>query len=395
MRSRRTTIARSLRSTPTRAGVVAGCLLLALAACRPKPEPQLRIGLLGVASSAMSATSGLEAAQRGARLALDELNKGGGVLIGGVRHRVVLIERIADDRPDAAAQGARALINLDLVDVIIGPQLSAHATAAGAVAEASGVPLIAPMATNPAVTAGRRFVFRLSFLDEFQGVLLARFAYDSLRARRAAALYDPASLYSRDIVRIFGQTFGERGGTVVGAELFSREDGLDYRTQLRRIIAGRPDVILLPGFAHPDSIQMRQARALGFRGHFLGPDSWDPVELGPLDAAKGSAIVGNWHWRSARPESRQFIAAFEALHHAPPRTNAAATYDAMKLVALVAARAGSLDGTALARALSNAGTYAGVTATFVFHGTQNPVRGGIITRLLDGSDSTRWIEVSP
>lgn len=345
--------------------------------CGPAKAPEVRIGLIGIYSGAMESTSGIPA-REGARMAIDELNADGGILIAGKRHRLVLVERRIENRPDAAAVAARSLINLDSVDIILGPQLSALAIAAAPVAEESEVLMISPMASNPAVTAGRRFVFRLAFLDDFQGEVLARFAAESLQVRRAAILHDAASLYGRDIAALFARTFAGLGGTVVGIETFDVDGGRDYRPQLRRLFAQRPDALLLPNFVTADSSQIYQARDMGFRGVFLGSDSWDVRGLSPREAAIGSIIVANWDRRSSRPAAARFIEAWSARSTDEPRATGAATYDAVHLVALAMQRAGRRAGGAVADSLRTLGRHDGAVTAYEFRGTNDPRRGAVI-----------------
>ncbi len=356
---------------------LAALSLLALMGCRPADPPEVRIGLIGIYSGAMESTSGIPA-REGARMAIEELNGAGGVLLAGRRHRLVLIERRVENRPDAAAVAARSLINLDSVDVILGPQLSALAVAAAPVAEESEVLMITPMASNPAVTAGRRYVFRLAFLDDFQGEVLARFAAESLHIRRAAVLHDAASLYGRDIAALFTRTFAALGGTVVGVETFDVDGGRDYRPQLARLFARRPDALLLPNFVTADSSQIYQARDMGFRGVILGSDSWDVRGLSPREAAVGSVIVANWDRRSTRPASARFITAWRARSTDEPRATAAATYDAVHLVVLAMQRAGTRTGIAVADSLRHLGRYDGAVTDYDFRGSNDPRRGAVI-----------------
>ena len=343
-----------------------------------------------MAAGSSTVGSGVPSLQ-GARLAVEELNSAGGVTIAGVTHRVVLVERAFEERADAAATAARALVNLDRVDAIIGPQFSVHAIAAASVAEVSGVPMISPMASNPAVTAGRTMVFRLAFLDAFQGALLARYAYDTLRIRRVAALHDASSAYGREIVHLFNSAFTRHGGTVVGKETFAPDAGFDFTPQLRRLVARAPDAILLPNYSIHDSAQIRQARAVGFRGRFLGSDSWDLKVLVDIDGVAGSIVITSWDVRSERREALEFIKAFEARYQVPPRTTAAATYDAVWILARAATRAGTLEGSALATAIGATGVYEGASARLEFRGTGDPVRGGVIVELLQGRDSVRHV----
>ncbi|HRQ78279.1 MAG TPA: ABC transporter substrate-binding protein [Gemmatimonadaceae bacterium] len=368
-----------------RVSPVAVALLLAGLACRPAPPAEFRVGLIGVFEGTMALSSGIPA-RDGARLAVDELNAAGGIRIDGRAHRVVLIERETAPRPDAAAIVARGLINLDSVDVIVGPQTSALAIAAGAVAEASDVPMIAPMASNPRVTDGRRFVSRLAFRDEVQGAALAAFAYDSLGIRRAAALHEGASAYGRDITALFGATLTARGGRMVAVETFAADGPRDHSAQLRRILEARPDAILLPSFVVHDSAQIRTARALGFRGVFLGSDAWDILTLQRRDDALGSVVTANWDRRVGRSEMLRFIDAWNARHEERPRATAAATYDAIHLLAEAATHSGARSGPALADALRRPRDVAGAFTQYRWTGTGDPIRGVVLLEI--GRDST-------
>lgn len=369
-------------------------LILAVSACGSAEQPTYKIGLLNIMSGQLRELSGIPA-QQGAFLAADEINARGGVMIGGVAHRIVLVERPMENRPDAAAMTARGLINLDSVDAIVGPQTSGLAIGAAGVAEVSQVPLISPLASNPAVTADKTMIMRLAFHDSFQGHMLAKFAFDSLGVRRAAALHDAASPYGNSIVALFKETFENLGGTVVRIETFDIDGGIDYHPQLRRLVALNPDAILLPSYAFHDSVQIRQARSLGFEGRFLGPDSWDPASMVDIDDALGSVVVANWDPRVDRPESQAFVKAFTERYEVQPRTTSAATYDAVYLIAAGATRAGTTDGKAVAEAVRNLGEWKGAAATYWFEGSGDPRRGGVVFEIRKGEVALRQIVPPP
>ncbi|MBY0489372.1 MAG: ABC transporter substrate-binding protein [Gemmatimonadaceae bacterium] len=357
-----------------------GALLAAcsLVACTKPAPPILRIGLIGIFEGTAKDASGIPA-QRGAQLAVEELNAAGGVNIGGVRHLVRLTERQIEPRTDAAAAAARNLINIDSVDVVIGPQFSNLAIAAGAVAEAASVPLIAPMASSPTVTADRQFVTRLAFVDAQQGEVLARFAYDSLKVRRAAALFNVASGYGREIVRLFSSTFSIVGGTFTDSVTFNSDAPEELNTALRRVLAGRPDAILLPNFVSKDSMQPRLLRAMGYTGRFLGSDGWDATAIKDRSALVGVIIVGNFDKRDARPALAAFSARWRQRYpNDMLRATAAATYDAVKIVADAALAAGTTEGTALAMAIRAPRTFEGALATYRFNGSGDPIRGAVL-----------------
>ena len=123
--------------------------------CRPQgePPPEFRVGVLATLTGPRAKSSG-EATVNGARLAVDAVNAVGGVDVGGVPHRIVLVVRDHADRADAATAAARTLINQERVDALVGPQLSEHAIPVARLAEEAGVPMITPMSTNPE-TIGR------------------------------------------------------------------------------------------------------------------------------------------------------------------------------------------------------------------------------------------------
>lgn len=349
-------------------------------ACRPSEPPEVRIGLIGVFAETLASSSGIPARQ-GAELAVAEINDAGGVHIGGVAHRVVLVDAEAQNRPDAAAIAARRLVNLDSVDVLIGPQLSPLAIAAAPIAEESEVLMLAPMASNPRVTAGRRFVFRLAFLDSFQGEVLAQFAFDSLGVRRAAVMHDAASPYGRDVAALFARSFTARGGRIVGIEHFDVDGSRDFRPQLRRLMAGNPQALLLPNFVTSDSPQLRQARELGFRGLFLGTDSWDVLDLEGMPESRGSFVVGGWDRDTTRALAKRFRRLWGLAYGSEPQATAAATYDAVHIVTEAMRRAGSRNGPALADSLRVLGRFEGALTTYDFRGSNDPVRGAVILEL--------------
>lgn len=350
---------------------------LLLSCAKPAP-PVLRLGLIGVFEGSAKDFSGTPA-QRGAQLAVEELNNAGGVNIGGVLHRLVLTEKQIAPRTDAAAAAARSLINIDSVDVIIGPQFSNLAVAAGAVAEAASVPLIAPMASGPAVTEGRQFTTRLAFVDPLQGEVLARFAYDSLKVRRAAALFNVASSYGRDIVRLFSSTFSTVGGTFTDSVSFNADAPGELRAALQQVLKGRPDAILLPNFVSKDSMQPRLLREMGYTGRFLGSDGWDATAIKDRSAIVGVIIVGNFDKRDARPALNAFSALWRRHYpNDPLRATAAATYDAVKILADAAMAAGTTDGPALAGAIRAPRIFEGALATYRFNGSGDPTRGAVL-----------------
>ena len=374
-------------------GVALGVALgIALAAgCRPSRPAEFRVGLIGHFGPMDGPTSG-EPSRRGAQLAVDELNAAGGVVIAGKPHRVVLVVKASPYRAGGAASVARELVNLDSADVIVGPQFSNLAAAAGEVAEESEVPMIAPMASAPDVTRGRAFVNRLAFVDAVQGRVLARFAHDSLGIRRVAALYKSALAYNRDVVQRFSDEFRAVGGEMIATEGFDADDPASRSRAVQRVLAARPDAVLVPTLYGADTLGLRQLRAGGFTGRVLGGDAWDAFFASRIAAANGAVFTTSWNRRSEQPGALSFRGAYTARHADQPlRATAAATYDAVRLLARAAERAGARSGRPVADALRESGRYDGAFGRLRFSGSGDPDREAIILEIEGDSARVRAI----
>lgn len=356
-----------------------GLAVLVLAACR-RASPEIRIGLLATTTGTYAEASGIPTVE-GARLAVQEA---GPVRIDGVAHRVVLIERSFDDRADAAGSAARALINQDQVVAIIGPQFSRHAIPASVIAENAGIPMISPMSSNPATTAGKSYVFRLAYLDDFQGEVLARAAIEELRASRAAVLYDVSTAYSRGLAERFRRAFTSRGGRVVAFESYTADRAASFKAQLARIRASRPDVLLLPNFPDAVNRQLAQAESLGLRVSILGSDSWDPPALYPLQPGQRALVTSQWAPGYPTPATRRFVATYRRVYGSEPRSAAAMTYDAVRILLAAIARAQSLDPDRIRQAIADTRNYEGTTGRITFAGNADPERSVPVSAVVDG-----------
>ncbi len=366
-----------LRHTHLRA--VGGVVALALAAaCRGKPPAEIRLGLLATLTGPYAEVSGLPT-QRGAELAIRDA---GGITIHGVPYTVVLVPKNFADRADAAASAAQALINQQRVVALIGPQFSRHAIAASVVAENSRLPMISPMSSNPATTAGRHYVFRLAFLDDIQGSVLARFARENLHARTAAVLYDVSTAYSRDVALRFQSAFTAAGGRVTAFESYTADQARDFGPQLGRIARAVPNVLLLPNFPDAVNRQVPQLVAAGIHATLLGSDSWDPPTLPPRHAGQAVYVTSQWRPDIPLESARQFIERYRAIFHAEPRASAAMTYDAVRIVLDAIRRSGTLHPDSLRDAIAATHGYAGATGLISFDGAPDPKRSVAVSEIL-------------
>src|ERR1700720_2645401 len=222
-------------------------LLLNLSACGPQPggvvrdNGKIKIGYYGDLSGPTFNFG--KSALNGVLMAVDEINLAGG--INGRKLDVV----IEDDqgRAEVAAARASKLIDADKVIAVIAGGTSGNSRAAAPKAQVAQIPLISPSATDPAVTQIGEYIFRACFIDAFQGEVMAKFAANTLKAKKAAILFDFNSPYSRGLTDFFELSFTRLGGQVVTKQLYTQGDR-DYRGQLNSIRLAAPDVIYIPGY---------------------------------------------------------------------------------------------------------------------------------------------------
>ena len=364
---------------------------LALLGCREQSADTVRIGVNAEITGDMPAVGA--SCRKAAELAVKEVNAAGGILLDGKPCRVVLCVEDNAGRPDQSAAAVQKLISEDEVVAIVGPNASRYAIPAAEVAESSRTVLITPWSTNPKTTldarsgAPKRYVFRSCFIDPFQGRVLAAFAFDSLRAKTAAVLYDIASEYNKGIAEIFAAAFAEKGGRIVAMETYTNPDR-DFSAQLTKIKQTNPEIVFLPNYYSEVPLQIEQARRLGISAPFLGSDSWGSSDLVKLGGAQVEGCCFSTHYAPDRasPVARKFIAAYTAAYGAAPDDVAALTYDAFGLLFQALARAGRADREALRAALAETPSFEGVTGTMRFApGSGDPVKSAVIIQVRQGA----------
>ena len=151
--------------------------------------------------SGSEATFGLSTS-RGIKLAIKELNAS-----GGINGRKVVLKEY-DDKGDSKEAGSvvTRLVTNDKVVAVLGEVSSGLSLAGAPICQDGGVPMISPSSTNERVTAAGDMIFRVCFIDDFQGYAGAKFAYDDRKARKAAVLFDQASPYSKGLANFSRST---------------------------------------------------------------------------------------------------------------------------------------------------------------------------------------------
>jgi branched-chain amino acid transport system substrate-binding protein len=345
-----------------------------LSGCGTVQEEPVRIGLIAyLQGDGITIESSGTPTLNSAELAVRQINERGGLRVAGRQHPVELVVIPIENGVAQAVDAARRLISEHGVVVIVGPQYSGDAIAAAQIAEEAGVPLVSGTSTNPRTTENRRFIFRMAFTDTFQAESLARLAYDDLRARRVAVLYDSSDTYSNDLGLFFGATFSNLGGEVVASEAFQAGDW-NMDAQFRRIIDANPDLVFLPVYPAEAIFQAGSLRKMGYAGVLLGGDGWNPASLVNLPAFEGAYASTTYSPKVTTPQNQVFVSDYTSLYNVPPLDAAGLTYDAFQMIFAAIEQQGSFDPAAIRDGLYSLPQYIGVSGPIDFVTNGDPVK---------------------
>lgn len=359
----------------------------ALPAEEPSEKPSgaiaVKVGVVIPLTGAV-ATYGDEA-KKGIELAVDETRAA-----GKVSPEVLIVDN--EGAQQATITTVNKFIDIDQVSVIIGAVTPNNSLAAGDRAEAAGVPMVSPASTNVDVTRGKDYVFRVCFTDEFQGSAAADFAYDTLKARRAAVLVCSSEPYSIDLGTTFTKAFRRRGGQILSQMSFT-PDSDDFGGQITQLRLKSPDVIFLPADYESVAKCVSQARTAGLRATFVGTAGWDSPKLYTLS---GGQVEGNYFTTHFSPEEdraivKRFVQNYRAYYDEDPGAIAALSYDAAMLVFDAVRRASSADRQAITDALAATRDFEGASGNFSMDENHNPVKPLVI--LKTGAKSATLEEV--
>ncbi|MBV8519208.1 MAG: ABC transporter substrate-binding protein [Acidobacteria bacterium] len=311
-----------------------------------------------------------QSTHNGIMLAIDEVNAAGGVNNRKIR---VLTE---DDQSKAeeAANAVTKLISQNNVVSILGEVASSNSLAAAPICQQNKVPMITPSSTNPRVTEVGDYIFRMCFIDPYQGEAMANYLTKELKLKRAAILIDVKSDYSTGLAQYFERTFTANGGQIVGKQSYSKGDS-DFRSQLTAIKAANPQVIFVPGYYNDIGQIAIQARDLGMSQPLAGGDGWESpklIEIGGK-ALEGCFYSNHYHVDDPAPAVRTFVQKYQERYGAKPDALAALGYDSAKVLAEAIKRAGKTDGPALRDAIAQTKGYLGVTGLINLGPDRNPV----------------------
>jgi branched-chain amino acid transport system substrate-binding protein len=293
----------------------------------PAPTGEILIGEVG-SMSGSEATFG-ESTHEGLLLAIEEGNAAGGVK--GLKMRLISLDN--QGKPEEAAMATTKLINQERVTAIIGEVASSRSLAMAPIAQANKVPMISPSSTNPKVTEMGDYIFRVCFIDPFQGTVMAKFARENLKVKKVAILRDIKNDYSVGLSDYFTETFKKMGGEIVADQSYSSGD-VDFKSQLTSIKAKGPEAVYIPGYYTEVGLIARQARQIGLSVPLMGGDGWDSEKLWEIGGkAMNNAYFSN-HYSpddTSAPHQKAFLDAYKARWNKMPNGLGAMGYDAGKV----------------------------------------------------------------
>ena len=320
------------------------------------------------------------------------------VTLGGETYKVELVYGDNGSSTDKAPSAASSLVSAG-VSIVLGSYGSGVSMAGGPKFEEAGIPAIGVTCTNPNVTAGNSYYFRICFLDNFQADVLANFGMDKFGAKIAYCLGETGNEYDQGLIAFFKQVFEAAGGKVI-TDSFPTGNS-DFNSYLNKAKSENADVIFTPvSIAYATQI-ITQAASLGIEAPILGSDTLDDNMV--LAAAKDTNVklyVSTFYQEGGSPEFDAGIKAYINGNATAKEANGgndtisavtAMGYDAYYVALEAIKAAGSGDGAAIKAALPSV-TYSGVSGAISFDSIGDAVRDTAFIKTADTANGVWALE---
>jgi branched-chain amino acid transport system substrate-binding protein len=357
-----------------------GCAALALTGCQKTSTNEILVGEFA-SLTGKEATFGVSS-HEGTVLAIEEINAAGGVL--GKK-----INLITEDNQSKAGESANAvnkLIAKDGVVAILGEVASSRSLEAAPICQQNKIPQISPSSTNPKVTETGDYIFRVCFIDPFQGTVMANFAKKTLKAQKVAVFTDVKSDYSKGLAKFFKEGFAKAGGQIV-AELDFNGGDKDFKGQLTAIKGANPDAVFVPGYYTDAALICIQAKEIGLNVPLFGGDGWESEKL--IEIGKG-AVEGNYFSTHYSPDAgsekgKTFVEAYKKRFNGKvPDAMAALGYDSAMILADAIKRAGTAESSKIRDAIAAVKDYEAVTGKITINAKRDAEKSAVILQVKDG-----------
>ena len=288
-----------------------------------------------------------------------------------------------------AANAATVLVQKEKVKAVIGSWGSSLSMSGGPIFAEAKVPAVAVSATNPNVTKGNEYYFRVCFLDPFQGTVNAAYAFNTLKAKKVAIIREVSNDYSVGLAKFFVDGFVKLSGdpaSIVATSDYNTGDQ-DFTAQLTNIKKFEPDVIFAPGNYTESALIIKQARALGMTAQFLGGDTWDMAAFQQVGGAAVEGATFSTFFANDVPinkTSEAFLKAFRDEYKKEPPAVAALGYDAYMVIMDAIKRANSADSQKIRDALATTKNFEGSAGSITINAERNADKDAVFKTVKDG-----------
>jgi branched-chain amino acid transport system substrate-binding protein len=333
-----------------------------------------------------------QSTDKGLKLAIEEKNKAGG--IKGKQIRVIALDD--QGKPEEAAAVVTRLITQNNVIALVGEVASSRSLAAAPIAQQHKIPMISPSSTNPKVTEVGDYIFRVCFIDPFQGTVMAKFAAENLKVKKVAILRDVKSDYSVGLADFFIKKFKELGGEIVADESYQGGE-MDFKAQLTQIKSKKPEAMFIPGYYTEVGLIARQAHALNLVVPLLGGDGWDSAKLYEIG---GKDINGNYfssHYtsESTDPVVVEFLKKYKEKYNGDVADALAAlSYDTGKVLIEAMERAPELKPELIKAEIAKIKDLNGVTGKISIDSQRNANKPAVVVKV-DGTVNRFVTTITP
>jgi len=298
---------------------------------------------------------------------------------------------LADTKSDTTetTRVVNRLIKKNKVQALIGEASNANTIAGAAIADAAGVPMVSPTATSPILIKARKYVFRVCFTDTFQGKAAAHFAYDTLKARKAAVMIDIAQDYSIGLATAFERTFMRQGGKIV-AHTYCQTMDEDFTLQLSEVVAAKPDVLYLPNYYREVALICKQLSRLGLNTTIIAAENAQTKELLHIGGKDVEQVIFTNHFAkeaATTQAAREYLSKYQTETGRDAGAYEVLGADAYFVILDAIARAKSLGAPGIRRSLSNTRKFEGVSGIITIGSDGNAVRSLVFMQVKNGAFS--------
>ena len=322
------------------------------------------------------------AEQKAAKLAVDEINKAGGV----DGKQIEITDKDNKSELSEASTVSTNLVTQAKVNAIIGPATSGGTGAAITNAAKASVPLITPSGTQDDLTKGQDYLFRTTFIDSFQGKILSKYVTDNLKAKKVVLYYDNSSDYAKGIAKAFQE---EYKGEIVATETFASKD-TDFQAALTKFKGKDFDALVVPGYYTEAGKIVNQARGMGIDKPIVGGDGFNSEEFisqaTPAAATNVYYVSGYSTSGDMTAKAKKFLEAYKAKYNEEPSMFSALAYDSVYMVAEAAK--GAKTSVDIKENLAKLKDFEGVTGSITMDKNHNPVKSALMIGLKDGKVDT-------